>query len=168
MSLGDPARTLSSARALESCEQRPAASRRDRVRRARRRAARPAPAGVFAIVLGCSAPRPAEIVFDQGLGDLFVIRVAGNLEDALPRSVEFAAAASARASWWYSAIPTAADPPMLERLRAPRAAVAQLRSIVGARHGGAEQAGAEEQGGGGVRTATPECFVNAWMFPSLM
>ena len=35
----------------------------------------------FAIVLGCSDSRvPAEIVFDQGLGDLFVIRVAGNID----------------------------------------------------------------------------------------
>jgi len=34
----------------------------------------------FAIVLGCSDSRvPAEMVFDQGLGDLFVIRVAGNI-----------------------------------------------------------------------------------------
>jgi carbonic anhydrase len=34
----------------------------------------------FAIVLGCSDARvPAELVFDQGLGDLFVIRVAGNI-----------------------------------------------------------------------------------------
>src|SRR5919112_1807459 len=34
----------------------------------------------FAIILGCSDSRvPAEIVFDQGLGDLFVIRVAGNI-----------------------------------------------------------------------------------------
>ena len=33
-----------------------------------------------AIILGCSDSRvPAEIVFDQGLGDLFVIRVAGNI-----------------------------------------------------------------------------------------
>jgi carbonic anhydrase len=47
----------------------------------------------FAIVLGCSDSRvPAEIVFDQGLGDLFVIRVAGNVV-APPQvgSVEFAA-----------------------------------------------------------------------------
>jgi carbonic anhydrase len=47
----------------------------------------------FAIVLGCSDSRvPAEIVFDQGLGDLFVIRVAGNI--VAPSgigSVEFAA-----------------------------------------------------------------------------
>ena len=34
----------------------------------------------YAIILGCSDARvPAEIVFDQGLGDLFVIRVAGNI-----------------------------------------------------------------------------------------
>ena len=34
----------------------------------------------FAIILGCSDSRvPAEIVFDQGVGDLFVIRVAGNV-----------------------------------------------------------------------------------------
>jgi carbonic anhydrase len=47
----------------------------------------------FAIVLGCSDSRvPAEIVFDQGLGDLFVIRIAGNI--VAPSgigSVEFAA-----------------------------------------------------------------------------
>src|SRR6266446_1563566 len=36
----------------------------------------------FAIVLSCSDSRvPPEIVFDQGLGDLFVIRVAGNVID---------------------------------------------------------------------------------------
>ena len=34
----------------------------------------------FAIILGCSDSRvPAEIIFGQGLGDLFVIRVAGNI-----------------------------------------------------------------------------------------
>ena len=47
----------------------------------------------FAVILGCSDSRvPVEIVFDQGLGDLFVIRVAGNI--AAPSqvgSVEFAA-----------------------------------------------------------------------------
>jgi carbonic anhydrase len=48
----------------------------------------------FAIILGCSDSRvPAEIVFDQGLGDLFVIRVAGNIvAPSLVGSVEFAAA----------------------------------------------------------------------------
>jgi carbonic anhydrase len=47
----------------------------------------------FAIVLGCSDSRaPAEIVFDQGLGDLFVIRVAGNIvAPSGVGSVEFAA-----------------------------------------------------------------------------
>ncbi|MEZ4365844.1 MAG: carbonic anhydrase [Kofleriaceae bacterium] len=46
----------------------------------------------FAIVLGCSDSRvPAEIVFDQGLGDLFVIRVAGNVvAPSQLGSVEFA------------------------------------------------------------------------------
>ena len=46
-----------------------------------------------AIILGCSDSRvPAEIVFDQGLGDLFVVRVAGNIvAPSLVGSVEFAA-----------------------------------------------------------------------------
>ena len=46
-----------------------------------------------AIILGCSDSRvPVEIVFDQGLGDLFVIRVAGNIvAPSLVGSVEFAA-----------------------------------------------------------------------------
>ena len=46
----------------------------------------------FAIILGCSDSRvPAEIVFDQGLGDLFVIRVAGNIvAPSQIGSVEFA------------------------------------------------------------------------------
>ena len=48
----------------------------------------------FAIILGCSDSRvPAEIVLDQGLGDLFVIRVAGNIvAPSQIGSVEFAAA----------------------------------------------------------------------------
>lgn len=48
----------------------------------------------FAILLGCSDSRvPAEIIFDQGLGDLFVIRVAGNIvAPSQIDSVEFAAA----------------------------------------------------------------------------
>jgi len=47
----------------------------------------------FAIILGCADSRvPAEIVFDQGLGDLFVIRVAGNIvARSQVGSVEFAA-----------------------------------------------------------------------------
>ncbi len=48
----------------------------------------------FAIVLGCSDSRvPVEIIFDQGFGDLFVIRVAGNIvASSQVGSVEFAAA----------------------------------------------------------------------------
>ncbi len=48
----------------------------------------------FAVILGCSDSRvPVELVFDQGLGDLFVIRVAGNIVAASQiGSVEFAAA----------------------------------------------------------------------------
>lgn len=47
----------------------------------------------FAVVLGCSDSRaPVEIIFDQGLGDLFVIRVAGNVvASSQIGSVEFAA-----------------------------------------------------------------------------
>lgn len=46
----------------------------------------------FAVIVGCSDSRvPAEIVFDQGLGDLFVIRVAGNImQPSQIGSVEFA------------------------------------------------------------------------------
>jgi carbonic anhydrase len=46
----------------------------------------------FAVVLGCSDSRvPVEIVFDQGPGDLFVVRVAGNVaEDGALATVEFA------------------------------------------------------------------------------
>jgi carbonic anhydrase len=49
----------------------------------------------FAIVLSCSDSRvPAELVFDCGLGDLFVVRVAGNVcAPSLVGSVEFAVAA---------------------------------------------------------------------------
>ena len=48
----------------------------------------------FAIILGCADSRvPTEIVFDQGLGDLFVVRVAGNIvAPSLLGSIEFAAA----------------------------------------------------------------------------
>ena len=46
----------------------------------------------FAVVLGCSDSRvPPELVFDQGFGDLFVIRVAGNIVDtAIVASIEYA------------------------------------------------------------------------------
>ena len=58
-----------------------------------RRAALVAGQEPFAIVLGCSDSRvPAELVFDQGFGDLFVIRVAGNVvAPSQIGSVEFAA-----------------------------------------------------------------------------
>ena len=46
----------------------------------------------FAVVLGCSDSRaPAELLFDQGVGDLFIIRVAGNIaEPSQIGSIEFA------------------------------------------------------------------------------
>jgi carbonic anhydrase len=58
-----------------------------------RRAALSAGQEPFAIILGCSDSRvPAELVFDQGFGDLFVIRVAGNIvAPSQVGSVEFAA-----------------------------------------------------------------------------
>src|SRR6266496_5218640 len=48
----------------------------------------------FAIVLGCSDSRtPIEILFDQGFGDLFVVRIAGNIvAPSVVGSIEFAAA----------------------------------------------------------------------------
>jgi carbonic anhydrase len=49
----------------------------------------------FAVILGCSDSRvPAEIIFDQGLGDLFVVRVAGNVLDEgnVLGSIEYAVA----------------------------------------------------------------------------
>ena len=47
----------------------------------------------FAVVLGCSDSRmPVEIVFDQGFGDLFVVRVAGNIvAPSIVGSIEYAA-----------------------------------------------------------------------------
>jgi len=49
----------------------------------------------FAVIIGCADSRTSpEILFDQGLGDLFVIRLAGNIvDDAALGSVEFAVAA---------------------------------------------------------------------------
>ncbi|MEO8367636.1 MAG: carbonic anhydrase [Candidatus Solibacter sp.] len=46
----------------------------------------------FAIILGCADSRvPPELLFDQGLGDLFVVRVAGNIvDDAVLGSIEYA------------------------------------------------------------------------------
>lgn len=47
----------------------------------------------FAAILGCSDSRvPPEVIFDQGLGDLFVIRVAGNtVDEKVLASLEYAA-----------------------------------------------------------------------------
>ncbi len=47
----------------------------------------------FAIILGCSDSRvPAEIIFDQGIGDLFIVRVAGNVVGPLELdSIEYSA-----------------------------------------------------------------------------
>ena len=47
----------------------------------------------FAVILGCSDSRiPPELIFDQGLGDLFVVRVAGNIiDDMVLGSIEYAA-----------------------------------------------------------------------------
>ena len=69
------------------------APRNEDVPGAKRRSAVVAAQRPFAIILGCSDSRvPAEIIFDQGLGDLFVIRVAGNIvAPSQVGSVEFAA-----------------------------------------------------------------------------
>jgi carbonic anhydrase len=69
--------------------------RRDDGESTARRRALAAQQQPVAIVLGCSDARvPAELVFDQGLGDLFVIRVAGNIvAPSQVGSVEFAAEA---------------------------------------------------------------------------
>jgi len=47
----------------------------------------------FAVILGCADSRvPPEIIFDQGLGDLFVVRVAGNVvSEVVMESIEYAA-----------------------------------------------------------------------------
>jgi carbonic anhydrase len=47
----------------------------------------------FAVIISCSDSRvPPEIIFDQGLGDLFVVRVAGNIVGPVERdSIEYAA-----------------------------------------------------------------------------
>src|ERR1700679_4061720 len=68
-------------------------SNRDAIASRARRLPLPARQGPFPPLLGCSDSRvPGEIVLDQGLGDLFVIRVAGNIvAPSLIGSVEFAA-----------------------------------------------------------------------------
>src|SRR5262249_36624110 len=89
----------------------------------------------FAIVLGCSDSRvPAEIVFDQGLGDLFVIRVAGNVvAPSQIGSVEFAADRfGTRLVVVLGHSQCGAVTATLEELRRPNDAHSRsLRSIVG-------------------------------------
>lgn len=87
--------------ALEALERLQAGNRRfvagqtgvDPSRRAARRERLAAGQEPFAIILGCSDSRsPVEIIFDQDIGDLFVVRVAGNVvESSQMGSVEFAA-----------------------------------------------------------------------------
>ena len=65
----------------------------------------------FAAVLGCSDSRcPVEAIFDQGFGELFVVRVAGNVADATQvGSLEFAVQGTRRPAH------TRARPPELRR-----------------------------------------------------
>ena len=69
----------------------PVAPRRDEQRRTEQ-AENQTP---FAVILGCADSRvPPEIIFDQGIGDLFPVRVAGNIavEDVTLGSIEFGVA----------------------------------------------------------------------------
>jgi carbonic anhydrase len=88
----------------------------------------------FAVILGCSDSRvPAEIVFDQGLGDLFVIRVAGNIvAPSQVGSVEFAVARfNTRLVVVLGHSSCGAITATLEELRRPSAQQSRnLRSIV--------------------------------------
>ena len=88
----------------------------------------------FAIVLGCSDARvPAELVFGQGFGDLFVIRVAGNIvAPSQVGSVEFAAELFAiRLAVVLGHTQCGAVTATLQALRGPRGAESpNLRSIV--------------------------------------
>ncbi len=87
----------------------------------------------FAIVLGCSDSRvPAELVFDQGVGDLFVIRVAGNIvAPSQVGSVEFAATRfKTRLVVVLGHSGCGAILAALEELRAPSDQSINLRSIV--------------------------------------
>lgn len=79
---------------LQEGNRRFVAGERDHITSESRRAELAAGQNPSAIILGCSDSRvPAELVFDQGLGDLFVIRVAGNIvAPSQVGSVEFAAA----------------------------------------------------------------------------
>lgn len=98
--IGDSGLMISAVKALERLQAGnrrfvSEASAKDALTSASRRREIVAGQEPFAIILGCSDSRvPAEIVFDQGLGDLFVIRVAGNIvAPSQIGSVEFAAEA---------------------------------------------------------------------------
>lgn len=87
----------------------------------------------FAIVLGCSDARvPAEVIFDQGLGDLFVIRVAGNIvAPSQVGSVEFAAARFGTALVVVLGhTQCGAILATIENIRTPTSSSPNLRSIV--------------------------------------
>ncbi len=87
----------------------------------------------MAIVLGCSDSRvPAEVVFDHGLGDLFVIRVAGNIvAPSQVGSVEFAAARfGTRLVVVLGHSGCGAITATIEDLRAPGQHSSNIRSIV--------------------------------------
>ena len=101
----------------------------------------PSPAGrpsagqePFAIILGCSDARvPAELVFGQGFGDLFVIRVAGNIvAPSQVGSVEFAAEVfGTRLAVVLGHTQCGAVAATLEQLRQPQANQSpNLRAIV--------------------------------------
>jgi carbonic anhydrase len=98
-----------------------------------RRAELAAEQNPFAIVLGCSDSRvPAEVVFDQGLGDLFVIRVAGNIvAPSQVGSVEFAASRfDAQLVVILGHTQCGAIAATLDAVRNPTRHSANLRSIV--------------------------------------
>ena len=87
----------------------------------------------YAIVLGCSDSRvPAEVVFDQGLGDLFVIRVAGNIvAPSQVGSVEFAASRyGARLVVVLGHTQCGAVQATLEHLASPAEHTSNVQSIV--------------------------------------
>ena len=94
------------------------------------------PSGVqqpFAIILGCSDARvPAEMVFSQGFGDLFVIRVAGNIvAPSQIGSVEFAAERfGTRLAVVLGHTQCGAVAATLEELRQPANQSPNLRAIV--------------------------------------
>ena len=85
-----------------------------------------------AVVLACSDSRvPVELVFDCGLGDLFVVRTAGEiLDSAVLGSIEFAVPASASTCSWSSATRAAGPsrPPAARSRRARCPAAGSARS----------------------------------------